>query len=93
MINLDEQIVTIAQAAAIFPHRPRRATVWRWTKHGHSGVKLETLRIAGRVFTSREAIERFIAASNGGQLANSVASIARRAEKHAARAACDAAGL
>lgn len=35
------------------------ATVFRWVKHGRNGVKLETLSIGGRRFTSTEALQRF----------------------------------
>ncbi len=59
------------------PARPnglRPGTVRRWAKDGvraASGAKvfLEVLRIGGRVVTSREAIDRFLAAVNGSPIA------------------------
>ena len=38
------------------------STVWRWIHQGQRGIKLETLYIGGSVYTSNEAIERFISA-------------------------------
>ena len=47
-------------------------TVWRWATRGVRGVKLETMNIGARRFTSREAFERFVAATtavaNGEQI-------------------------
>ncbi|MEW4527905.1 DUF1580 domain-containing protein [Maioricimonas sp. JC845] len=56
---LHEDLIPITNAAAHFPVRPHRATLHRWRMHGVDGYKLETIKIGGRVFTSREAIERF----------------------------------
>ncbi len=40
--------------------RLRHATVSRWCRKGCLGVRLEHVRIGGRVCTSREAVARFI---------------------------------
>jgi hypothetical protein len=48
------------EAAMLFPGRPNASTIWRWYKCGVRGVRLETLVVGGRRFTSREAIQRFI---------------------------------
>lgn len=37
-------------------------TSWRWATRGCRGVKLETITIGGRRFTTEEAFERFAAA-------------------------------
>ena len=34
--------------------------MWRWRLRGIRGVKLETIKIGGRRFTSAEALARFI---------------------------------
>jgi hypothetical protein len=39
-------------------------TVGRWASIGVRGVRLEVHRIGGRVLTSRQAVERFLAAIN-----------------------------
>ena len=59
----DEELLSLSQAAKSLPSRPHPSTVWRWTKRGVRGVRLETIVIASRRFTSREALERFVAAT------------------------------
>ena len=53
-------------------HRVHISAVYRWTKSGSRGVRLESLRIGGQKVTSIEAIQRFIEAttrnSTGGSL-------------------------
>ena len=62
MIDLqNEEIIPLAPKA--FPSRPSIPTIWRWQGRGVGGVRLETIVIGGRRFTSREAIDRFIAAT------------------------------
>jgi hypothetical protein len=60
---LNEQPITLTVAAREIPGRPHASTCWRWRKIGCRGIKLETVTIGGRVFTSREAVRRFIAAT------------------------------
>lgn len=43
------------------------STVHRWAKRGVGGVRLETAKLGGRLFTSVEAVERLIAAMNPDQ--------------------------
>jgi hypothetical protein len=57
-----EQLLSFPQAAGCLPSRPHICTLHRWRLNGISGVRLETVRIGGRRFTSREALERFNAA-------------------------------
>jgi hypothetical protein len=69
---LTEQVVSLAQAAKLFPpaRRGRPVTpnaIWRWVSHGvrlEDGrtVRLGAVRVAGRWLTSKEAIVRFVAA-------------------------------
>ena len=67
MITLSESLMTLAAAARTLPGRTGRglhaATVWRWSLRGVRGVCLETVMIGGIRYTSREALERFIAAT------------------------------
>lgn len=58
----NETIISMTEAARMIPGRPTTATVWRWTTRGVAGIKLESLKIGGRRLTSREAVERFMAA-------------------------------
>lgn len=58
-----DSLLSIPEAAHQSPGRPHIATVWRWINRGVRGVKLETVMIGGRRFTSREALERFFAST------------------------------
>jgi hypothetical protein len=58
-----ETLFTLADAAKLFPDQPNSSTIWRWHTKGVRGVRLETTVIAGRRFTTREAIDRFVAAT------------------------------
>lgn len=61
MIDIQkEKVLTMAQAAHSLPGHPSICTLWRWRLRGVRGVKLETLAIGGRRYTSAEALERFI---------------------------------
>jgi len=53
-------LIPIPQVPAHVPSRPHIATVWRWMGRGVRGVKLETVLIGGKRFTSADAIQRFI---------------------------------
>jgi hypothetical protein len=62
-ISLDEKLVTLTEASKILPGRPHISSLWRWHRRGVRGVRLETLVVAGRRFTSLESLERFTAAT------------------------------
>jgi len=55
-----ETLVPINAAPMHVPTRPHVATVWRWIQRGVRGVKLDTVLIGGKRYTSTEAIARFI---------------------------------
>ena len=69
-INFEqEQLLTLAEAAKRVPGRTpgkpiHTATVARWATRGVRGNRLETLRIGGRLFTSVEALARFVQGMN-----------------------------
>jgi len=59
-----DEIVSISQAAKRLPKRSNGkaihvASVYRWIGEGINGVRLESVRIGGRLFTSVEALQRF----------------------------------
>ncbi len=54
-----EKRLTFSNAARFVPGRPNPSTLWRWARKGISGVHLEYIRFGRRIFTSREALERF----------------------------------
>lgn len=64
---LREELLELTDAALEWPtpNPPPPPTLRRWTNHGVRGVKLETAKIGWRIFTSREAIGRFLANLNG----------------------------
>ncbi len=69
-----EQIISLSQAARLLPgekgaSRKNPSTLFRWVTKGcrtldGRTVRLEALRIGGRLFTSHEALDRFIAELN-----------------------------
>lgn len=61
---LTETLVSPAKATHHAPGRPHISTIWRWMTKGSRGVFLESVVCAGRRYTSVEAIDRFIAATN-----------------------------
>lgn len=56
--------ITLTEAAKITPGRPSTNCLWRWCRRGvlsRSGqrVRLEHVRIGGKIFTTVEAVEKF----------------------------------
>ncbi|MEI8374425.1 MAG: DUF1580 domain-containing protein [Planctomycetota bacterium] len=62
-ISLQDKLLSLTQASQSLPGRPHVSTLWRWYKRGVRGVRLETIVIAGRRYTSLAALEDFAAAS------------------------------
>lgn len=60
MIPDEEQLYTLADAAALLPHRPHAHTLQRWIRKGVRGVKLEYISAGGRLLTSEQALRRFM---------------------------------
>ena len=56
----NERAIPLTEALEHFPGSPHISTVFRWANLPVSR-RLETLRCGGKRFTTREAIERFIA--------------------------------
>ena len=59
-----EQVITLREATAILPRQKGQkglhiSTLYRWCSRGVRGVRLETLKLGGRVVTSVEALQRF----------------------------------
>jgi hypothetical protein len=62
-----EQLLTLAQAAAGLPGRNsgkpmNPSSLWKWAKAGCLGIRLETVLIGLTMYTSAEAVDRFLAA-------------------------------
>lgn len=60
---LTEDVISVSQAAREIPGRPHFSTVWRWANRGIGGTKLATVNVGGRIFTSRQAVNRFLVAT------------------------------
>ncbi len=63
---LTEDILTLADARNelrnITGKRPDKATMARWIHRGVGGVRLDAVRLGCQLFTSRQALTRFIEA-------------------------------
>ena len=61
-----EELITLADAAALVPKIGSKGThpgsVYRWARDGVAGHKLEVKRVGRKLATSREALDRFMAA-------------------------------
>lgn len=91
---LEETPVAISKVPDECPgKRIHAATVWRWRIHGVRGFRLESYVVGGKVFTSKEAIRRFIlatTAARNGVPAETIPSRRRQAEIAAAERELDA---
>lgn len=64
MIDIhQETLVTLSEAAALLPDRPHCSTLHRWRMNGIHGVRLETVQIGRKRYTSQEALARFVQAT------------------------------
>ncbi len=62
-----ETVLSLSEAARLLPTRPHGSTLWRWARKGVKSragrrIRLEHIRIGHRVFTSIEALDRFVSA-------------------------------
>lgn len=62
MLDLASEDLFPLTDTANIPGRPHPTTVGRWATRGVRGIRLETVRIGGRLYTSAEAVQRFVAA-------------------------------
>ena len=62
-ISIDDELFLLTDAAKLLPNRPHASTLFRWHRRGVRGVRLETILLAGRRYTTRDALEQFIAAT------------------------------
>jgi hypothetical protein len=60
--NLLEEtpLLDLTEATKRFPVRCSRSTIERWIRHGAHGIRLETIRVGNRRFTTEAAINRFL---------------------------------
>ena len=62
-----EQVIPFKKVRFLecFIEPPSRRQIDRWRKYGIGGVRLEAFRQGSKYFTSVEAVERFVAETNG----------------------------
>jgi hypothetical protein len=61
MIDIkSDELLTFSQAAKRLPGRPHSSTIWRWHMRGVRGIRLETVLIGGRRYTSVDALQLFV---------------------------------
>jgi hypothetical protein len=76
------------------PGRPHHSTALRWALRGVKGVKLETVVIGGRRYTSDQAFARFVQRLNAAQTEQGeVRGVAARAQQARVEQELDRAGL
>ena len=93
---MNEDLVLFSEAGAAFPagRNPSPATLHRWRLKGVcGGVVLETVKIGGARYTSRQAIQRFIARQNSSEQKPELTAEERRARSAAARAVLAGRGI
>ncbi|MBX3441227.1 MAG: DUF1580 domain-containing protein [Planctomyces sp.] len=87
-----QEYIPLPQASAHIPGSPHRSTPVRWALHGlHIGgqiIRLRTVRVGGRRFTTAVWIEEFLAACDGRDQQPVAMTPARR--RRQAEAAVDA---
>ena len=99
-INLShEQVLTLRDATRFLPRyrkgrRVHVATLYRWASAGIRGIRLETLKLGGRIVTSEEALQRFAdRCSSADPIRKAHSSRKRRREIERAKEELDRAGI
>jgi hypothetical protein len=55
-----EKLLSLSEAAELLPNRPHVSTLWRWCRRGVKGVRLRTLIVGGRRYTTPSFLEDFV---------------------------------
>lgn len=68
-----EKLITLKEAAAMFPQRPSRKVLYQWRTRGVENrygeiVYLEHVRYGGSIYTTVEAVARFERRCNGEEV-------------------------
>ena len=91
----EENLITMSEAGHLLAKRlkltkpPHASSLWRWREKG----LLDGLKVAGKIYTSVEAIERFLRNCCKGKKARARLSPLRERQIAKAKATCDIAGL
>lgn len=61
---LQEPLIPISEIGrSSLPRPPSPACLWRWHSKGVNGIRLETVRVGGRRYTTKSAWKKFIQAT------------------------------
>ena len=63
-----ESLLPINQVPKALPEPPHVATVWRWIQRGVRGIKLETVLVGGKRYTSAEKLQAFVVESGSASM-------------------------
>jgi len=83
LLATQDDLVPLAVARDLLPGPgPRQKvalpTLYRWCNHGLRGVRLESIRVGGRIYTSRQALDDFCTALAAGRRARRASRSRRR---------------
>lgn len=93
-----EQLIALSEACGLFPRKQRKgggqqklniSTLWRWISQGIHGIRLDAVRVGYHWFTSREAVARFMVASNAPRRRTPPPTPAELGLKHRRRSAAE----
>lgn len=89
MIELSDELIPLAKVAKFLPpplKRVHASTAARWALRGvgNPPVKIETMKIGGRRFVTRAAVERFVARLTGGEVVRANVGLERQQQVQAA---------
>ncbi len=59
-----DELISFSEASGLIPGEPHVMTIHRWSRQGLRGVKLESVLVGNKRFTSRAALSRFFIASS-----------------------------
>lgn len=60
----NKSFLPLRQATELFPGRVAPSTVRGWIRDGVNGIRLDALRVGGRIFVSPAAADEFLRAIN-----------------------------
>jgi hypothetical protein len=96
MLELNDELFPLSKARNHYPtpNPPHPATLMRWALKGvgKAKIKLETVKIGGRRYTSRAALEAFVARLSGAT-STAAATQRRRESYRRAERDCEREGL
>ncbi|MCH7725651.1 MAG: DUF1580 domain-containing protein [Planctomycetes bacterium] len=58
--SFQDELIPLSHIARSLPNQPSPACLWRWHRRGVKGVRLETIVVGGRRYTTRAAWEEFV---------------------------------